>query len=125
MNEFDSALEEFNYISSHTDGAHGCQFESSNGYEFRIWLSNPEDIPQPENDMIRWEVENYESNDMPPYKFSMTLPYHFPDRKWTCPYCNATNTTAGHEHNPQCHDCGRRCTWWILELEDMVEDEDV
>lgn len=73
--DHDEALEEFSHIVSHTEGAHGCRYSSSNGYEFVIWIDDGNESPQPDSDLIEIEVDREDETCEGHYKFSMTLPY--------------------------------------------------
>lgn len=72
---WDEAYEEFHHIASHTEGYNGCTHKSSNGHEFVIWLDELDDYPQPESDLIEWDVDWEDETFEGMYRFEMTLRY--------------------------------------------------
>lgn len=71
---YDNALDEFNHIASHTEGLNGCSWNSSNGFEFIIWIEKDDPPPEPESELIEIVVTHDDYCDGR-YKFEMTLPY--------------------------------------------------
>ncbi len=72
--QWEDALDEFNRISSMTEGASGTKYSSSNGYEFVIWIDNGDEPPAPESSLIETNTDHDDETFPGKYKFSMTLP---------------------------------------------------
>lgn len=70
----EEALDEFNDIASSTEGASGAKYNSSNGYEFVIWIDNGDEPPTPASGLIKCTVDRDDGTYEGMYKFSMTLP---------------------------------------------------